>query len=102
MNSIIDNSLVGLALIASAGYAVASLGPRSVRRGLLSALGAAMLRAPRFLGLGPIARRIAAASAEKAAGACGGCDNCGSEQTAAPNPPAAEVSVPVANIGRRT
>ena len=36
MNSILDNSLVALALIVSAGYAASSLGPRSVRRRLLA------------------------------------------------------------------
>ena len=106
MNSMIDNALVGLALIASAAYAAASLGPRSLRRRVLSALGAAMGRAPAFLGLKRTAARLADASAAKApAGACGGCDNCGSETIGAPNAtaaaPAVEVTVPMAKIGRR-
>jgi hypothetical protein len=100
MNSILDNSLVGLALLASAVYAVAALGPRSLRRRILGVLGRAAARAPAFLGLGRMAQRLAAASAAKAQGACGGCDNCGSEP-AAPQPPKAEVRVPVARIGRR-
>jgi hypothetical protein len=103
MNSILDNSLVALALLASAGYAVASLGPKSVRRRLLSAMARATARAPRFLGLRKISERLDAAS-RKAQGACGGCDSCGSDQapagTATENSPAA-VSVPVAKIGRR-
>jgi hypothetical protein len=93
MNSVIDNSLVGLALLGSAGYALLSLGPRSLRRRLLAA------------------QRLAAASAGKAHSACGGCDSCGSEQSPTTEGPsrikepvgtsAADVRVPVAKIGRR-
>ena len=101
MNSILDDSLVGLALLASAVYAVAAIGPRSLRRRILGVLGRAAGRAPAFLGLGRIAQRLAAASAAKAQGACGGCDNCGSEPPTAPQPPKAEIRVPVARIGRR-
>jgi hypothetical protein len=107
VNSILDNSLVGLALLVSAGYAASSLGPRSLRQRLLAALSRLLARAPVFLGLGRMARWLAAASAGKAQGACGGCDNCGSEQQAPaqksstqdsrPN----EVRVPVTKIGRR-
>jgi hypothetical protein len=106
MNSILDNSLVGLALLASAGYAAAALGPRSLRRRMLGVLGRAAARAPASLGLGRMAQRLAAASETKAQGACGGCDNCGSEPAAtpgtmAPRAPNAEVRVPVARVGRR-
>jgi hypothetical protein len=101
MNSILDNSLVGLALLASAVYAIASLGPRSLRRRILGVLSRAAARAPAFLGLGRAAQRLAVASAAKAQGACGGCDTCGSEP-ATPQPSKAEVRVPVAKIGRRT
>jgi len=97
MNSVIDNSLVGLALLASAGYALSSLGPRSLRRRLLAALS----RATAFLGLRRTAGRLAVKSAGKAQGACGGCDSCGSEQPPAAEAPAAEVTVPVGKIGRR-
>lgn len=106
MNSILDNSLVGLALLVSAGYAVSSLGPQSVRRLMLAFFGRAMARAPAFLGLRRTAQWLAVASAGKAHGACGGCDNCGSvqapaQQSPAQISPAAEVRVPVAKIGRR-
>jgi hypothetical protein len=103
MNSILDNSLVGLALLVSAGYAVSSLGPRSLRRRLLSALSRLLARAPVFLGLGRLAQWLGAASAGKAQGACGGCDNCGSEQAPAQKQDsrALEVRVPVTKIGRR-
>ena len=101
MNSILDNALVGLALLASASYAVVSLGPRSLRRRILGVLSHGAARAPAFLGLGRAAQRLAAASAAKAQGACGGCDNCGSEAAPAPQVPKAEVRVPLARIGRR-
>jgi hypothetical protein len=97
MNSVIDNSLVGLALLVSAGYALLSLGPRSLRRRLLAALS----RTTAFLGLRRTAERLAVASAGKANGACGGCDSCGSEQPPTAKAPAADVRVPVGKIGRR-
>jgi hypothetical protein len=101
MNSVLDNALVGLALLVSAGYAVTSLGPRSVRRRLLASLSGITARAPAFLRLRRLSQRLSIASAGKAKGACGGCDDCGSEKTSAPAPEA-EVSVPVAKIRRRT
>jgi hypothetical protein len=103
MNTILDNSLVGLVLIVSAGYAVSSLGPRSLRRRILAALSRLTARAPALLGLGRTAQRLAVASAGKAHGACGGCDSCGPEQAPAQKSPEAEaeVRVPVAKIGRR-
>jgi hypothetical protein len=100
VNSLVDNSLVALALLVSAGYTLISLGPRSLRRQLLAALSRATARAPRFLGLQRTARWLAA-SADKAAGACGGCDDCGAEKAAAKKPAAAEITVPMAKIGRR-
>jgi hypothetical protein len=96
MNSVLDNSLVGLALLASAGYAVVKLGPRSLRQRMLAGLSRLIARAPLAFGLRRISERLGAASAGKAQGACGGCDTCGSE-----NLPQSEVRVPVAKIGRR-
>jgi hypothetical protein len=101
MNSILDNCLVGLALLVSAGYAVSSLGPRGLRQRLLGALGRVAARAPKFLGLRRTSQWLEAASAGKAKGACGGCDSCGSEQSPAQKLSEAEVRVPVAKIGRR-
>jgi len=102
MNSVFDNSLVGIALLASAVYAISALGPRTLRRRLLAALSRAAARMPRFLGSGRIAQRFAAAANGKAQGACGGCDSCGSEPAASePKSPASEVLVPVEKIGRR-
>jgi hypothetical protein len=106
MNSILDDFLVGLVLMASAGYAVFSLGPRSLRGRTFAALSRMMARAPSMLGLGRTARWLATASADKSKGACGGCDNCGSEKAPASTGVASaagmsEVRVPLAKIGKR-
>lgn len=106
MNGVLDNSLVGLALLASAWYAAMKLGPRSLRQNVLKGLSRMFAQAPTFLRLRRISGRLDAAAAGKAQGACGGCDSCGSEQAPAPqagaeNPASAEVRVPVAKIGRR-
>jgi hypothetical protein len=103
MNTVLDNLLVGLALLVSVGYAVSSLGPKTWRNRMATALSRLAERAPAFIGLGGVARRLAAASRRVpgAAGACGGCDNCGAEQAQASSSASAEVKVPVANIGRR-
>src|ERR1700722_6604732 len=100
MSSILDDTLVGLALVLSAGYAVSSLGPRSWRRRLFGAVSRLTSRTPAFLGLRRTARWFAGASEAKADGACGGCDSCGSEQQVQ-EPPGAEVSVPGTQNGRR-
>jgi hypothetical protein len=101
MNKVLDNFLVGVLLLASAGYAITSLGPRGLKPWLLSTLSRGLAMAPEFLGLRALAQRVADAAAVKAKGACGGCDNCGSEESGAQKPPAAEVRVPVRKIGRR-
>jgi hypothetical protein len=95
VNSVVDNSLVGLALLASAAYAVTSLGPKSLRGRVLGGLSRAAARAPRFPGMRGLAQRLAAASA-KASAACGGCESCGSDKAPAP-----DVRVPLSKIGRR-
>jgi hypothetical protein len=99
MNAVLDNLLVAAVLLASVGYAVVKLGPRTLRKRLLSALGLVLESAPAFLNLGGVAQRLAAASG-KAQAACGGCDNCGTESSSGPQPPS-EISVPVAKISRR-
>jgi hypothetical protein len=102
MNNLLDDSLVGLALLASLGYLVASLGPRTLRNKLLAAMSGLLARAPPFLGLGRAAKKLAAAAAaKKAQGACGGCDNCGSEPSSAKTSPSGEIKVSVEKIGRR-
>jgi hypothetical protein len=99
MNAILDDFLVGAALLASLGYAVAKLGPKLWRKRILEVLGQILKSAPAFFRLGGVAQRLEAASG-KNQGACGGCDNCGTESSSAPQS-SAEVSVPVAKIGRR-
>jgi hypothetical protein len=101
MNGILDGFLVALVLVISVGYAVFSLGPRSLRGRTFAALGRVTARAPSFLGLGRMARWFAAASADKSQGACGGCDNCGSEKTPASTGATSEVRVPLTKIGKR-
>jgi hypothetical protein len=106
MNSVLDSLLVGVALLMSAGYALLSLGPRSLRRRLLAAVSRLTARAPAFLGLRRVSHRLAVAAAGKAHGACGGCDDCGSDRAppptaAAQESPVAEIRIPVTKIGRR-
>jgi hypothetical protein len=91
MNGILDGSLVCIALLLSVGYALLSLGPRSLRRTLLATLSLWLGRVP---------------AVPKSQGACGGCDDCGTTAAGATesptsDAPATEVRVPVAKIGRR-
>jgi hypothetical protein len=110
MNSVIDYFLVGLVLLLSTAYALTSLGPRSLRPRLLAALGRLLAALPAVLGLKGVSQRLTNASTDKAKGACGGCDNCGSapaeqispaQSAPAQSAPPAEVRVPVAKIGWR-
>jgi len=100
MNRILDNSLVGLALLASAGYALSSLGPKRLRARLFTALAHLTARAPAFLRLGSVARGLEAAAAGKTSGSCG-CGGCDSTPSAPDQPPAPEVRVPLAKVGKR-
>ncbi len=119
MNPVLDNLLVVGALAASAVYALFKLGPRALRRALLSRTAGWVGRAPGWCGVRGVAARLHAAAAQSAGG-CGGCDNCGSDgataqasagasQTASESGsqsrghPASgsEISVPLSSIGRR-
>jgi len=103
MNAVLDNFLVAVLLLASVGYAVYKLGPRALKRRILQTLSRATGAAPAFLRLGRVAQKLGAASLGSVPGACGGCDNCGTESSSAPQPPpSAEIKIPVAKIGRRT
>src|SRR5580698_2629666 len=108
MNTLLDNGLVALVLIASVGYALVSLGPKTQLRRLWVALARLAASAPPGLHLAAIARRLAGAAA-KGAGGCAGCENCepepasgakasDTEDRAADNR-ALEVRVPLAKIG---
>jgi hypothetical protein len=100
VNRILDNSVVGLALLASMGYALSSLGPKGLRMRLFSALARLAARAPPFLHLRPVARRLEGAAA-KTSGSCGGCGSCDSAASAPDQPADSEVRVPLARVGRR-
>ncbi len=80
MNSLLDNFLVGVVLLASIGYALYKLGPRNLRRHILTLL------------------KLKSAAAGKVQGACGECDSCGA---AAAQPASSDIRIPVAKIGRR-
>jgi hypothetical protein len=101
MNALLDNSLVGVLLLVSLGYAFYRLGPRTLRKRILDAVSGTLAAAPAFLKLGRVAQRLDAASLAKAQGACGGCDTCGTESASKPQPASAEISIPIAKIGRR-
>jgi hypothetical protein len=99
MNAILDNILVAAVLLASLGYALVKLGPRSLRKRILGLLSLILAAAPSFLRLAGVAQRLSAASGKNQA-ACGGCDTCGTESSSPQSP--SEINVPIAKIGRRT
>ena len=101
MNAVLDNFLVGVLLLVSVGYAVYKLGPRTLRKRILETMSRAMAAAPASLKLRRVVQKLDAASLGKAQGACGGCDNCGTESSSEPKVSSAEINVPVAKIGRR-
>jgi hypothetical protein len=99
MSPLIDDVLVAAALLASGGYALFALGPRTWRRGALSRLSGWAARMPRGFFLRGLAARLGAAAA-KSPGACGGCDNCSSEDAAGASKNS-EIKIPLASIVRR-
>jgi len=99
MNDVLDNSLVGVLLLVSCGYALYKLGPRTLRKRMLATLSRAMSAAPAFLRLGRAAQRLATAAGGPA-GACGGCDNCGAEP-ASRQASTGDINIPGAGIRRR-
>ncbi len=102
MSGLLGDMLVGLAVLASALYAVAALGPKSWRARAYAALAAGILRLPAGLGVRALALRWAARlrAASTKAGGCGGCGDCSSGPATTP-PAAAEVRVPIASISKR-
>src|ERR1022692_1772629 len=98
MNRILDTSLVVLALLASGWYALSSLGPRSLRTRLWGTLARAAARAPSFLQLGGLARRLEAAGQGSGPGGGGGCGPANQPPAEAPTP---EVRVRGGKIGKR-
>ena len=102
MNAVLDNFLVGVLLLASVSYAVYKLGPRALKRRILQTLSRATAAAPVFLRLGRVAQKLDATSSGSAQGACGGCDNCGTESSSEPQASSAEIKIPLAKIRRRS
>ena len=108
MNTFLDDSVVGVLLLASAAYAFSALGPRNLRRRVRTALSAWLARAPAAFGMRRASQRIAHAAETKPQGACGGCDDCGTDapgnrapgNRAPASSAAMEIKVPIANIGR--
>jgi hypothetical protein len=101
MHFLPDDAVVGLALLASIVYALISLGPKTLRGRLLGGASAVLLRLPQIPGVSEFALRLQRAAALKATGSCGGCDNCGSEQSPAASSAAPEVRIPVSKVGKR-
>ena len=102
MTHLLDYTVVGLILLLALGYAAASLGPRSWRQSVLSAMARVTRRMPRALGFNALTERISRAAGQSQ-GACGGCDSCGSTAAApqAKTATGAEVTIRVDKIGRR-
>jgi hypothetical protein len=99
MSPLLDAALVAIVLAASVVYALYSLGPKSLRGRICTALAGLAARAPATLHLGRIERRLRAAAGASAA--CGGCDSCAPAPDAAREADGNEIRVPVASIGRR-
>jgi hypothetical protein len=108
MNHWLDQTSVGLLLAASAGYALMTLGPKTLRKRILAGASRLAARAPRVFGLSQWAQRLQAAAAAKPRGACGGCEDCGAGAGAGTGAASGaqstprEISVPVGKIGRRS
>jgi hypothetical protein len=99
MSRLLDAALVAMLLAASVGYALYSLGPRTLRRRLRMALADVAARAPAALRLGRVERRLREAAG--GSGACGGCDSCAPPPGDARATDGKEIRVPVAAIGKR-
>jgi hypothetical protein len=105
VSGVLDDLLVGLVVLAGFGYAGYSLGPKSLRARVLTGAAWLLRRAPV-----PPLRRAAermAAGVGKAGGACGGCDDCGSNAANRSGAPqggagtAPDIRIPLAKIGKR-
>jgi uncharacterized protein DUF6587 len=97
MSPLLDAALVASVLAASVLYALYSLGPKTLRQRLSTALADLAARAPAALHLGRIERRLREAAG--GSGACGGCESCGPPD--AREPAGKEIRVPAASIGKR-
>ena len=102
MHGFFDEALVTVVLVASIGYALFALGPRALKQSLLARSAALLRSMPTPLRWQGLAARWEAAASNKATGACGGCDTCGSEQPKSAPGAAAEIKIPLAKIGKRS
>jgi hypothetical protein len=101
MNHGLDQVLVGVVLAASIGYALMSLGPRTLRLRLLAMLSRSVAALPRSFGFAHLAQKLDTAAAKKPKGACGGCEDCGAAASSTPQSTPTEIKIPVGKIGRR-
>jgi hypothetical protein len=112
MVHVLDNFVVVLVLGSSTAYVAFTLGPKSWRVAVARRLGQFAPRLPTRWGLRRAALRLSTLATKKAGGACGACDNCGSESAGksasgagagagAGVSMAGEVRIAVAKIGRR-
>jgi hypothetical protein len=103
MHGLLDEILVGGALLASIVYAVLALGPPTLKRGLAVRAAALVRSVPKVPGVRSLSRRLEAAAAIKPSGTCGGCDDCGSTTpaTTSTGSPEPEIRIPVSTIGKR-
>jgi hypothetical protein len=99
MSPLLDAALVAIVLAASVVYALYSLGPKTLRRRLSTALADLAARAPEALHLGRIERRLREAAGGP--GACGGCESCGPPPVDAREAAGKEIRVPAASIRKR-
>jgi hypothetical protein len=99
MSRLLDYALVAMVLAASVGYALYSLGPKTLRRWMRTMLADIAARAPAALRLGGLERRLREAAG--ASGACGGCDSCAPSAEHASGAAVTEIQVPAASIGKR-
>jgi hypothetical protein len=97
MSRLLDAALVAIVLAASVGYVLYSLGPKTLRRRMRTALADLAARAPAALHLAGIERRLRDAAG--GSGACGGCDSCAPEDARGAG--GTEIRVPAASIGKR-
>jgi hypothetical protein len=97
MHRLFDDLAVTLVILAALLYVLMVLGPRALRRGVLAGLSALLAQLPPALRLAALANRLRSAAAVKAKGACGGCDDCGSQAESG----AGETRIPLSKIGRR-
>ena len=100
MNAFLDDALVALVLATGFGYAVYSLGPRSLRKRMTLGAAALLQRLPRIVGLRGAARRPGRGLPPNRRAPAAAATVAGTEKSAAPAANG-EVRIPLSKIGRR-